>query len=122
MRWRVVLSAITVAGALAWGGVAPTLAQGRDGCGDTRFGSSAGCMNDVREFNFSDPGIANYTWHQLRGRYIVTYYADMRVELIPVSDANASAAAAPRDAMSPRGEYQGNTPRELYCMVYARGC
>ncbi len=123
MRWRVLIGAVLLAGVLAWSGAGTTLAQERDGCTDTRFGGM-GCMNDVRPFNYADPVVASNGWHLLRGGVVVIIsHADMSMEIGPVNPpAAGSAASAPRDGLSLSGQYPGNNPRELYCIVFGRGC
>ena len=72
MRWTSLILALLLVGL----GVAVTpaaQAQELDGCRDTRFGSQ-GCMSDVREFNFDDPGVSGYSAYRSRGSVVV--YSD----------------------------------------------
>jgi hypothetical protein len=82
MKWRRVVPAVLIAGALA-GGVAPMAhAQERDGCYGTR-GGSMGCIETVRSFNFVDPVLDDTGNWRMRGRVYVVWPDMHMVEVNP---------------------------------------
>src|SRR5919199_5818995 len=70
MRWTSLVLALLLLGGIGLT-VAPAAgAQELDGCRDTRFGR-LGCMSDVQEFNFDDPGVSGYSSYRSRGSFII---------------------------------------------------
>jgi hypothetical protein len=84
MFWRVLVVVALVLGAFGAVAVPGAQAQARDGCADGgRRGGNAGCIIDVRNFNFVDPGIQQYSAHRLRGRVYIVMEGDP--DLVEVS-------------------------------------
>lgn len=117
MRWRSLGMAAVVVAALGALGAPAAHAQEMDQCYDTRWGSM-GCVR-VEGFNFRDPALARNSRHLLRGDAIYVTTAAMETTSMP-EDAAAIRAGANRSTF--RGDYAGQNGRELYCIVYARGC
>src|SRR5688500_8450070 len=83
MLWRVLVLVALALGGLGGVPVPSAQAQEREGCYDPR-GGSMGCIGDVRNFNFVDPGIQQYSSHRMRGRvYVVTEEQMDLVEVRP---------------------------------------
>jgi hypothetical protein len=130
MYARILIAVVLVAGALAWSGAAPTYAQERDGCYDTRFGRM-GCTTDIRQTNFSDPALEERGWYLLSNNralanadVIVITYSNMEDEVIvtPRASSGSSRSASRTPPYQMRGEYQGSNAREWLCIVYSRSC
>jgi hypothetical protein len=130
MYARILIAVVLVAGALAWSGAAPTHAQERDGCYDTRFGSM-GCMSDIRSFNFGDPVLERNGRHLLSNNrglanadviYISYANMDMDVVVTPRAESGSARSASRTPPYQMRGEYQGSNAREWLCIVYSRSC
>ena len=80
MKWNTLALALLLVFGLGFAVAPGAQAQERDGCYDTRFGSAMGCIHDVREFNFNDPGITQYGANRVGGTIIV--YSDMHTEQV----------------------------------------
>ena len=117
MRWRSLAMAAVVVAAIGVIGAPRAQAQEMNQCYDTRWGSM-GCVR-VEEFNFSDPTMAINSRYLLRGDAIYITNSGMVMTSMP-EDAAAVRAGANRSTF--RGEYPGQNARELYCVVFARGC
>jgi hypothetical protein len=117
MRWRSLGMAALVVVALGALGAPRVQAQEMDQCYDTRWGSM-GCIR-VEEFNFRDPALARNSRYLLPGDTIYVTTSAMVTTAVPQqsSGTRTSASRYPQ-----RGEYDGQNGRELYCIVYARGC
>jgi hypothetical protein len=117
MKWRSLGMALVVVAAVGTLAAPRVQAQEMNQCYDTRWGSM-GCPR-VEEFNFSDPVLARNSRHLLRGDVIYITNSAMETTTVP-QDAAASRSGANRSPF--RGDYTGQNGRELYCIVYARGC
>lgn len=117
MRWRSLGMAAVVVAALGVIGAPRAHAQEMDQCYDTRWGRM-GCVR-MEEFNFSDPTMAMNSRYLLRGDAIYITTNSMTMSTMP-QDAAASRSGTNRSTF--RGEYPGENGRELYCIVFARGC
>ncbi len=113
------LTAAVLASSMAIGASgAMANAQELDGC----TGTGPSCRR-IEEFNFSDPVLARESRYLLRGERVYVSYSNMAMVAIPTEQSSEdSARASARPSFPNRGDYPGASGRELYCIVFARGC